>query len=206
MMLTKNLKSKFENHFNLCLKNSFSGQKHIKIGNNSITVKTDTVTARIDFTYLNNLRAYGTIIVVKSPKLTLDIDYFKPPYKSNLPNDEYVYCMSTMGEKDGCPLLPTTEDGIDKACDLFINRLNNTYLPTIFNLSEISKELVNDVIRNPKCYSYPFLIVLLAMNKNKLSRENVDSSVILNERMLGFSNDKEIKLRFNAELFNFYYG
>lgn len=206
MMLTKSFKSIFEKRFNLCLKSSFAEQKHLKIGKNNITVKTDTVTARIDFTYLNNLRAYGTVVVVKSPKLTLDIDCFKPPYKSNLPNAEYIYCMSTMGEKDGCPLLPTTEDGIDKTCNLFINKPNNIYLPTIFNLSEISKELVYDVIRNPKCYSYPFLIVLLAMNKNKLSRENVDSSIILNEKMLGFSSDKEIKLRFNAELFNLYYG
>jgi hypothetical protein len=50
--------------------------------------------------------------------------------------------MSTMGEKDGCPLLPSTEDGIEKTCRLLLDRLKNAQLPAVFNLLDVNEDLV----------------------------------------------------------------
>ncbi|EDS4738644.1 hypothetical protein QDY32_004459 [Salmonella enterica] len=203
-MSLKELKNNFERRFNICLKNTFGGQGNIKIGKNKVTIKKDESIANIDFVYLNNLNAYGTIIVVKSPVIKLDLKAFNPPYKSNLANEDYIFCMSTMGVKDGCPLLPTTENGINKTCELLVDRLKEIHLPNIINLLELDKNLVEDVINNPKCYSYPFLIVMLAMKKNNLSKIDVDRDKILNEKILGFNNDKDIKLKFNNDIFQEY--
>lgn len=203
-MSLKELRNEFEQRFNIYLKNTFAGQKNVKVGKNKVTIKKDKSTACIDFTYLNNLHAYGTIIVVKSPIMKSELDTFCPPYKSNLPNDEYIYCMSTMGEKDGCPLLPSTEDGIDKTCKLLLDRLKYAQLPAIVNLLDVNKDLVEDIINNPKYYSYPFLLILLAINKNGISKDDIDSDILFDEKILGFNNDKDIKLKFNRELFQIY--
>lgn len=203
-MSLKEVRNNFERQFNIVLKNAFDEQKNIKIGKNKVTIKKDDAVANIDFIYLNNLNAYGTIIVVKSPVLKLELEEFNPPYKSNLPNEDYIFCMSTMGVKDGCPLLPTTEDGINKTCELLIDRLKKIHLRNIISVLEVDKYLIEDVINNPKCYSYPFLIVMLAMKKNNLSKIDVDRDKILNEKILGFNNDKDIKLKFNKNIFQNY--
>ncbi|EDH5740279.1 hypothetical protein I3A77_23590, partial [Salmonella enterica] len=192
-MSLKELRNEFEKRFNVYLKNIFDGQKNVKVGKNKITIKKDKSIACIDFTYLNNLHAYGTIIVVKSPTIKSELDRFCPPYKSNLPNDEYIYCMSTMGEKDGCPLLPSTEDGIEKTCKLLLDRLKYAQLPAIVNLLDVNKDLVGDIISNPKCYSYPFLLILLAINRNGISKDDIDCDALLSEKTLGFNNEKDIK-------------
>ena len=126
-MSLKEVRNNFERQFNLLLKEAFNEQENVNIGKNKITIKKDDAVASIDFIYLNNLNAYGTIIVVKSPVIKLELGAFNPPYKSNLPNEDYIFCMSTMGVKDGCPLLPTTEDGINRTCDLLIDRLKNSF-------------------------------------------------------------------------------
>lgn len=203
-MSLKEVRNNFERQFNFLLKNAFNEQENFNIGKNKITIKKDDAVASVDFIYLNNLNAYGTIIVVKSPVLKLELEAFNPPYKSNLSNEDYIFCMSTMGVKDGCPLLPTTEDGINKTCELLIDRLKKIHFPNIINLLEVNKNLVEDVINNPQNYSYPFLIVMLAMKKNNLSKADVDRDKILNEKILGFNNDKDIKLKFNKDLFQKY--
>lgn len=106
-----------------------------------------------------------------------------------------------MGVKDGCPLLPTTEDGINKTCELLVDRLKEIHLPSIINLLELDKNLIEDVINNPKYYSYPFLIIMLAMKSNNLSKIDVDRDKILSENILGYNNDKDIKLKFNNDIF-----
>ena len=45
---------------------------------------------------------------------------------------------------------------------------------------------------------------MLAMKTNNLSKADVDRDKILNEKILGFNNDKEIKIKFNKNLFQKY--
>lgn len=204
VMSLKEKRCEFEGQFTLALKSEFYGMKNIKIKNNKLIIRDAGFVASVDYLYLNNLNAYGTIIVVRSPFLTAQVSEFQPPYKSNLPNPEYIYCMSSMGEKDGCPLLPTTQQGIDKTCDLFIDRLKDIHLPVIFNILDVSEKLIIDVVRTPKYYSYPFLIIMLAMRNNKISKESVDAQLIMGEQTLGFSNDKVVKMEFNNDVFRQY--
>lgn len=203
-MSLKDLKNEFEKQFNTRLKDMFVGRKDVKVGKNKITIKKGEFIASVDYTWLNNLNACGTVIVVRSPDLKYQLNAFNPPYKSNLPNAEYIYCISTMGEKDGCPLLPTTPEGIDKTCGLLLNRLKDVHLPVIFNLLDLNENLISDVINAPKFYSFPFLIIILAMKENNIPKEGVDESVIMHEQTLGFSNDKIVKMEFNKELFRQY--
>lgn len=203
-MSLKELRYEFESRLDFYLKSMFDGQEGVKLGKNKVTIKKGKSTAHIDFVFLNNLHAYGAIIVVKSPTLKSELDTFHPPYKSNLPNDEYIYCMSTMGEKDGCPLLPSTEDGIEKTCRLLLDRLKNAQLPAVFNLLDVNEDLVGDIISHPKYYSYPFLLILLAIKRNNISKNDIDGDVFFSEKTLGFNSDKDIKLEFNKKIFQEY--
>lgn len=101
-------------------------------------------------------------------------------------------------------MLPTTQQGIDKTCDLLLSRLKDIHLPAIFNLLDVSEKLISDVVRTPKYYSYPFLIIMLAMKNNKISKERVDAQLIMGEQTLGFSNDNVVKMEFNNDVFRQY--
>lgn len=93
-MSLKEKRCEFEEQFTLALRIRFDGLKNIKVTNNKLTIRDGGFVASVDYLYLNNLKAYGTVIVVKSPFVTSQVCEFEPPYKSNLPNPEYIYCMS----------------------------------------------------------------------------------------------------------------
>ena len=199
---TKELRSNFEKKLQAFLKDGLSGYPAIKVTKNKVTLtqKESGAVASLHFEYLANSRAYETLMLVEHPTLQAELERINPPYPSNLPNPKLVYSMSTVSEKDACPLLPVTEQGIEHTCQLMLARLQDSYLPTLFNLLNISPELVADVISRPKYYSYPVPLIFFALKHNGVKPDEATVAQILSEQTLGYTNHQELKESFNKQL------
>lgn len=187
------MKSNFERKVQDFLKNELSDYPGIKVAKNKITIKQKDsgATATLHFEYLANSRAYEIIIFVEHPVLQAEIALIEPPYPSNLPNASFVYSMSTVSEKDACPLLPVTEKGIEDTCQVILSRIKSIYMPVVFNLLEIKLELINDIINRPKYYSYPFPLILIAMKRNNFQPDKATIAKILSKEWLDEDEGKE---------------
>lgn len=63
--------------------------------------------------------------------------------------------------------------------------------------------MINDIIYKPKAYSYPFLIILYTIQKNNISYKDIDLEYLLSEEMLGYINDKDLKIAFNKKIIDY---
>ncbi|MEP6931971.1 MAG: hypothetical protein ABI850_18250 [Flavobacterium sp.] len=198
----KELRDEFEKELQIYLKRELSDMPELKVTKNkiSITHKKSGASAKIIFGYLANSNTYEIMIFIEHPELQQKISHITPPYPSNLLNPNFIYSMSTVSEKDACPLLPVTEKGVTNTCQLILSRIKNNYIPIIFNLFKITPELIDDVINRPKYYSYPFLLIFISMKNNCMTPDKVTIIKILSEETLGYSNDKQLKSDFNKQL------
>lgn len=201
----KDLKKNFEKELLIYLKDKFKEISGVKVTKNKVTLKTPDAITSIDITFLDKSRAYAMVCLVQAMGINDEILQINPPYKSNLPNKDYTLCVSTFGVNDKCPILPTTDDGIKRTCETIFSIIKDEFLEISKNLIELSDGLLLDIRENPQVYSYPFLLACLAIKKNNLER--VDWNYLLSDKLLGFLNEKELKLRFNADFaksnFNF---
>ncbi|SFQ22070.1 hypothetical protein SAMN03159489_02826 [Pseudomonas sp. NFPP07] len=196
---TKELRSNFEKRVQAFLTSELSGYSDIRVAKNKITIKQKKsgATATLHLEYLTNSRAYEIIVFVEHPALQSEIALIEPPYSSNLPGAKFVYSMSTVSERDACPLLPVTEKGIEDTCQVILSRIKNVYIPVVFNLFDVKLELIDDIISRPKYYSYPFLLILIAMKINNFRPDENVVAKILSEDVLGYTSNKELKMTFN---------
>ncbi|TCN57601.1 hypothetical protein D0809_13535 [Flavobacterium circumlabens] len=197
----KELITNFEKEMWNYLKRELSDYPEIKVIKNKIfiTHKDSEAFSTLSFQYLTNSNAYEIIHFVEHPVLQTEIHNIAPPYPSNLSNANFVYSMSTVSEKDGCIILPVTEKGIEYTCELILSRIKNIYLPIIFNLFNINLKLIDNVLNKPKYYSYPFLLILIAMKNNNMKPEEIIITKILSEETLGYTNNKQLKKVFNQQ-------
>ncbi|RXU66560.1 hypothetical protein CW358_11210 [Pseudomonas protegens] len=199
---THQLRSHFEKALQLFLKSELAVYPGVKVTRNKvlITQKESGAVATLHFEYLANTRAYEIIIFVEHPALQAEIERISPPYRSNLANPKLLYCMSTVSEKDGCPLLPVTEQGIENTCQVILRQLQDVHLPALFNLFNVSPALVSDVIERPKYYAYPVSLIVIALKTNAIQPDDATLAKILSEQTLGYTNNQELKASFNKQL------
>jgi hypothetical protein len=199
---THPLRSHFEKALQLFLKSELSAYPGVKVTRNKvlITQKESGAVATLHFEYLANTRAYEIIIFVEHPALQAEIERISPPYPSNLANPKWLYCMSTVSEKDGCPLLPVTEQGIENTCQVILRQLQDVHLPALFNLFNVSPALVSDVIERPKYYAYPVPLIFIALKTNAIQPDDETLAKILSEQTLGYTSHQELKESFNKQL------
>ncbi|PNG34338.1 MULTISPECIES: hypothetical protein [Pseudomonas] len=199
---TKELRSNFEKALQLFLKSELSAYPGVKVTRNKVVIahKESGAVATLHFEYLANTRAYEIIIFVEHPALQAEIERISPPYPSNLANPKLLYCMSTVSEKDGCPLLPVTEQGIENTCQVILRRLQDVHLPILFNLFNVSPALVSDVIERPKYYAYPVPLIFIALKTNAIQPDDATLAKIMSEQTLGYTNNQELKASFNKQL------
>ncbi|WP_414159234.1 hypothetical protein ACMGG8_04475 [Pseudomonas sp. BNK-45] len=199
---THQLRSHFEKALQLFLKRELAGYPGVKVTRNKvlITQKESGAVATLHFEYLANTRAYEIIIFVEHPALQAEIERISPPYPSNLANPKLLYCMSTVSEKDGCPLLPVTEQGIENTCQVILRQLQDVHLPALFNLFNVSPALVSDVIERPKYYAYPVPLIFIALKTNAIQPDDATLAKILSEQTLGYTSHQELKESFNKQL------
>lgn len=192
----KDLKKNFEKELIVYLKDKFKEVPGVKVTKNKVTLTTPDAVTTIDITFLDKSRAYAMVCLVQAMGINDEILEINPPYKSNLPNEDYTLCVSTFGVNDKCPILPTTGDGIKKACETIFCIIKDEFLAISKNLVELSDGLLSDIQKNPQVYSYPFLLACMAIQKNNL--EGMGWDYLLSDKLLGFHNDKELKIRFNS--------
>lgn len=199
---THQLRSHFEKALQLFLKRELAVYPGVKVTRNKvlITQKESGAVATLHFEYLANTRAYEIIIFVEHPALQAEIERISPPYPSNLANPKLLYCMSTVSEKDGCPLLPVTEQGIENTCQVILRQLQDVHLPALFNLFNVSPALVSDVIERPKYYAYPVPLIFIALKTNAIQPDDATLAKILSEQTLGYTSHQELKESFNKQL------
>ncbi len=197
----KELRNTFENALKAHLKTELAGHPGLVVSKNKIVIKHRSgAVAILHFEYLANTRSYETLVYAEHPILQMELERIDPPYPSNLANAKLVYCMSTVSEREACPLLPVTEQGVERTCRSLLQRLLETDLPIISNLFDLSPRLVNDVLARPERYSYPVPIIHSALRSNGI-RPDVDTVArILSEKTLGYTNHREQKDSFNRKL------
>lgn len=193
----KDLKKNFEKELLVYLKDKFKEVSGLKVTKNKVTLTTPGAITTIDITFLDKSKAYAMVCLVQAMDINNKISQINPPYKSNLPNKDYILCVSTFGANDKCPLLPTTEDGIKKTCESIFSIIKDEFLVMSKNVVELSDELLLDIDKNPQVYSYPFLLACMAIQNNNL--EEVNWEHLLSDKILGFHNEKELKIKFNSE-------
>lgn len=199
---TAELRKNFEKRLIEFLKKELSHLSGSKFTRNriNITRKESGAVANIHFEYLTNTRSYEAIILVEQPVLQAAIAQMAPPYPSNLANARFVYSMSTTSEKDACIDLPTTEQGIENACERMLALLNGTYLPIVLNALETGPAMVDDILARPKYYSHPVPLIFTVLKINGIQASEESLARILSEQTLGYTNHHELKNAFHQHL------
>ncbi|WP_081297400.1 hypothetical protein [Gilliamella sp. wkB292] len=203
--MSKELRTQFEKELQIFLKDKLKSYPYIKVNRNKIILDNKKgAKANIFLEFFNKGYEYVFYMDVYSSEIKDFIDSIQPPYSSNFDNKDIVYNSYYLSEKKSDPiLLPITEKGKEYTFDRILNILNTIYLERAYNLIEVNKNLINDIIYKPKAYAYPFLISLYAIQKNKISYQDIDLEYLLSEEMLGYINDKDLKIAFNKEIIDY---
>ncbi|MCX8712188.1 hypothetical protein J3U57_06760 [Gilliamella sp. B3464] len=203
--MSKELRTQFEKELQIFLKDKLKSYLYIKVNRNKIILDNKKGSkAVILLTYQNASHTYVFYMNVYSTEITNFIDSIQPPYSSNFDNKDIVYNSYYLSEKKSDPiLLPITEKGKEYTFDRILNILNTIYLERAYNLIEVNKKLIKDIMYKPHAYAYPFLISLYAIQKNKISYQDIDLEYLLSEEMLGYINDKDLKIAFNKEIIDY---
>lgn len=202
--MTKALRAQFEKELQDVLNVKLSAQPYIKIKKNKILIDNKNgTTADINISYLNTSREYTIDMFIRSSEIDTFIHHLSPPYPSNINNKDLVYFSHYGSEKNHSPfLLPTTANGREDACSRIAETLCALYLARAYNIIDLNKNLLSDVIHNASHYSYPALISLYAITKNNLEINAKYLADLLDEQALGFNNNKDVKMHFNNRIVN----
>lgn len=203
--MSKELRTQFEKELQIFLKDQLRSYPYIKVNRNKIILDNKKgAEANIFFEYMNSGHQYIFYMHVYSAEIKHFINNISPPYPSNLHNEIMVYSSHYFGEKKSDTiLLPKTESGKKNIFDAILKILDTIYLERAYNLIEINKNLINDIIYDPKSYAYPFLIILYTIQKNNIPYKDIDLEYLLSEEMLGYINDKDLKIAFNKEIIDY---
>lgn len=138
---------------------------------------------------------------VRSSEIDTFIQHLSPPYPSNINNKDLIYFSHYGNEKNHSPfLLPITDKGREDTCNRIAETLCALFLARAYNIIDLNKNLLSDVIHNPSHYSYPALISLYAITTNNLDINAKYLAELLDEQTLGFNNNKEVKMHFNKKI------
>ena len=203
--MSKELRTQFEKELQIFLKDQLRSYPYIKVNRNKIILDNKKgAKANIFFEYMNSGYQYVFNMYVYSSEIKDFIDNISPPYPSNQHMLDSIYQSNYLDEKNSVPIiLPKTESGKKNIFDAILKILNTIYLERAYNLIEVNKKLIDDIIYYPKAYAYPFLISLYAIQKNKISYQDIDLEYLLSEEMLGYINDKDLKIAFNKEIIDY---
>ncbi|BDR55769.1 hypothetical protein [Xylocopilactobacillus apis] len=170
------MKNDFEKELQIFLKEHLSVPASFKVNLHQVIIDDRSGTkAEINFTYLNISMEYSISMNVSSKRIQKFIEQINPPYPSNISASNLVYYSYYLNEKQYFPLmLPTTEAGKKRTFENFLKVFQSIYIPRVFNLIELNEQLINDVKESPRNYSYPFLIVMAALNHNKSIEVDLD--------------------------------
>ncbi|MBF1214218.1 MAG: hypothetical protein HXM17_04880 [Fusobacterium periodonticum] len=191
LAMTKNVKTDFEKKLKAYLADRFAEQKDIKVLKNEILIEAENGQGRIRFRYLRNLQGYSLSESVSMPAIQDFFEKTSPPYKPHFGTD-FVLVMNTSMESKykqfsptGTVSLPRDEEELDEVCDYFYQKIKDIYLPRIRNLLQENKQVIEDVLRFPNYYKYPFLTILYIIEKNELKLERKEWDAILSRRIMG---------------------
>ncbi|MCX8727224.1 hypothetical protein [Gilliamella sp. B2838] len=202
--MSKELRTQFEKELQIFLKDKLKSYPYIKVNRNKIILDNKKGAKANIFIVPSRYYQYVFHMYVYSSEIKDFIDSIQPPYSSNFDNKDMVYSSHYFGEKKSDTiLLPKTESGKKNIFDAILKILNTIYLERAYNLIEVNKKLIDDIIYYPKAYAYPFLISLYAIQKNKISYQDIDLEYLLSEEMLGYINDKDLKIAFNKEIIDY---
>ncbi|WP_082209400.1 hypothetical protein [Gilliamella sp. wkB171] len=203
--MSKELRTQFEKELQIFLKDKLKSYPYIKVNRNKIILDNKKgAKANIFFEYMNSGYQYVFNMYVYSSEIKDFIDNISPPYPSNLHKLDSIYKSNYLDEKNSVPiLLPKTESGKKNIFDAILKILNTIYLERAYNLIEVNKKLIKDIMYKPHAYAYPFLISLYAIQKNKISYQDIDLEYLLSEKMLGYINVKDLKIAFNKEIIDY---
>lgn len=189
--MIKNVKTDFEKKLKAYLADRFAEQKDIKVLKNEILIEAENGQGIIRFRYLRNLQGYNLSESVSMPAIQDFFEKTSPPYKSNFGTD-FVLVMNTSMESKyrqfsptGAVSLPIDEEEQEKVCDYLYQKVKNIYLPRVRNLLQENEQVIEDVLRFPNYYKYPFLTILYIIEKNELKLEKNDWDTILSKRIMG---------------------
>lgn len=189
-MSTKEPRAIFENRLQLHLKNTFADFSWLKVNKNMLVATFGDAEGNINFQYLNKSNGYTLSMFVESPEIKNYITSIQPIYRSNLIVD-YVYCMTSSGEssKDfsrdygGTLRLPKNENDVESACLWIESRMRSIFLPRMINILELRKELIDDAVKHPEYFAYPFLTIMKVIIKHQLQPTPQQMELFLSKRI-----------------------
>ena len=191
LAMTKNVKTDFEKKLKAYLADRFAEQKDIKVLKNEILIEAENGQGRIRFRYLRNLQGYSLSESVSMPAIQDFFEKTSPPYKLHFGTGFVLVMNPSMESKykqfspTGTVSLPRDEEELDEVCDYFYQKIKDIYLPRIRNLLQENKQVIEDVLRFPNYYKYPFLTILYIIEKNELKLERKEWDAILSRRIMG---------------------
>ncbi|MCX8729192.1 hypothetical protein J3U66_02225 [Gilliamella sp. B2969] len=203
--MSKELRTQFEKELQIFLKDKLKSYPYIKVNRNKIILDNKKgAKANIFLEFFNKGYEYVFYMHVYSAEIKHFINNISPPYRTNLQNEIMVYSSHYFDEeKTDTILLPKTESGKKNIFDAILKILNTIYLERAYNLIEVNKKLIKDIMYKPHAYAYPFLIILYTIQKNNIPYKDIDLEYLLSEEMLGYINDKDLKIAFNKEIIDY---
>ncbi len=191
--MTQELKSDFEKRLKEELTTLLAPYKNVKVLLNEVKVKKtkdNMAQGFIALDYITNAKGYALIMSAESPDFQKFIENINPPYKSHLLSEQTL-AMTTSGERvktfspvtGGTVALPATPEGNEEACKWICEKITSIYLPRLFHLINLEPGLIQDIFDNPDHYSYPFLLILYTLRKNKLAINDVDKERLFSKKI-----------------------
>lgn len=202
-MIIKELRKTFEIELQAFLKQKLKMSTFIKVNRHEINLTVGEASGRIGFRFITKAFGYMLQQEVSLPELSDFYNEISPTYRSNI-NTNFEMIMNTYQESkfkcfaknlNGTLDLPRDEKERQEACEWIYIKLKDYYLPRVINLMEMKPEVIQDVIKFPDYYKYPFLTILFIIKKNNIALTDLDLEAILSKRILGSKSFDKALLR-----------
>jgi hypothetical protein len=183
--MSKEIKLKFDTDLAKMLSDLAQMIVEVKATKKALKITSETIPGNlgeIEFDYLGDQKAYYFGVFAWSEDFSRFIEKPSPPYESNIPEGfEYQFSMNTLMEdrgvysrSNGKLLLPDNTQGIEENIAHIRKCIGDFYIPWVQRFVSISPNLIDDIIKNPRFYSYPAPLIAYAMKHNSMRVEDIN--------------------------------